>query len=55
VLEPDELIVVVLRFYRDLPVDAIADRIGVPSGTVKSRLHNAIRRLRVAVEAGELS
>ncbi len=55
VLEPDELIVVVLRFYRDLPVDAIAERLSIPSGTVKSRLHNALRRLRAAVEAGEVS
>lgn len=55
VLEPDELVVVVLRFYRDLPIDAIADRLGIPSGTVKSRLHNALRRLRAAVEAGEVS
>jgi RNA polymerase sigma factor (sigma-70 family) len=55
VLEPDELIVVVLRFYRDLPVEAIAERVGVPAGTVKSRLHNALRRLRAAVEAGEVA
>jgi RNA polymerase sigma-70 factor, ECF subfamily len=54
VLEPDELLVVVLRFYRDMSVDAIADRIGIPSGTVKSRLHNALRRLRAAVEAGDV-
>lgn len=51
VLEPDELIVVVLRFYRDLSVDAIAERIGIPSGTVKSRLHHAMQRLRAALAA----
>jgi RNA polymerase sigma-70 factor (ECF subfamily) len=51
VLEPDELIVVVLRFYRDLQVDAIAERIGVPAGTVKSRLHHATQRLRAALAA----
>ena len=49
VLEADELIVVVLRFYRDLQVDAIADRLGIPVGTVKSRLHHATQRLRAAL------
>jgi RNA polymerase sigma-70 factor, ECF subfamily len=51
VLEPDELIVIVLRYYRDLQVDAIATRLGIPTGTVKSRLHNATQRLRGALAA----
>jgi RNA polymerase sigma-70 factor (ECF subfamily) len=54
VLEPDELVVVILRFYRDLPVDAIADRLAIPPGTVKSRLHTAMRRLRGALASGEV-
>jgi len=37
-LTPDERIVVVLRFWDDLPLDEIADRLGWPLGTVKSRL-----------------
>jgi RNA polymerase sigma-70 factor (ECF subfamily) len=49
VLEPDERIVVVLRFWHDLPVDAIAGRVGIPAGTVKSRLHHATERLRAAL------
>ncbi len=49
-LDPDQRIVVVLRFYRDLSVDAIAERLGIPAGTVKSRLHNALRRLRSELE-----
>jgi DNA-directed RNA polymerase specialized sigma24 family protein len=53
-LEPDELIVVALRFYRDLTVDAIAERLGIPSGTVKSRLNGAMSHLRAAIEAGEV-
>lgn len=52
-LEPDERIVLVLRFWHDLPVDEIADRIGIPTGTVKSRLHHATARLRVALTAAE--
>jgi RNA polymerase sigma-70 factor (ECF subfamily) len=54
VLEPDELLVVVLRFYRDLPVDAIAERLSIPPGTVKSRLHTAMGRLRTALAAAEV-
>jgi RNA polymerase sigma factor (sigma-70 family) len=49
-LSPDQRIVVVLRFWADLTVDAIADRLGVPSGTVKSRLHNSLNRLRSTLE-----
>jgi RNA polymerase sigma-70 factor, ECF subfamily len=49
-LTPDQRIVVVLRFYLDLSVDQIAERVGVPAGTVKSRLHHAIRRLGVGLD-----
>ncbi|MFJ5560358.1 RNA polymerase sigma factor [Streptomyces sp. NPDC093250] len=47
--------VVVLRFYADLPVRSIAEQLGVPEGTVKSRLHTAVRALRApdTVIAGE--
>jgi len=48
-LEPDQRIVLVLRYYRDLPVDEIAARMGIPAGTVKSRLHYALRDLGVAL------
>jgi RNA polymerase sigma-70 factor (ECF subfamily) len=48
-LEPDERIVLVLRFWRDLTVEAIADQVGIPAGTVKSRLHHATGRLRSAL------
>ena len=49
-LSPDQRIVVVLRFWADLTVDDIADRLGVPSGTVKSRLHHSLNRLRSTLE-----
>jgi RNA polymerase sigma-70 factor, ECF subfamily len=48
-LEPDQRIVLILRYYRDLPVEEIAARMGVPAGTVKSRLHYALRDLGVAL------
>lgn len=43
--------VVVLRFYTDLTVDQIAARTGAGAGTVKSRLHYALRHLRDALGA----
>ncbi len=41
--------VVVLRYYADLTVEQIAARTGARSGTVKSRLHYAMRELRSAL------
>lgn len=49
-LDPDFRIVVILRFWTDLPVDGIAERLGIPAGTVKSRLHSSMRQLRAALE-----
>jgi RNA polymerase sigma factor (sigma-70 family) len=43
--------VVVLRYYADLPVDAIAQSLGIRAGTVKSRLHRALSRLRAEYDA----
>lgn len=52
-LSPDERIVVVLRYAEDLTVPAIAELIGTADGTVKSRLHRALGKLRVAIEEAE--
>ncbi len=49
-LTPDQRIVVVLRFWADLTVDDIAERLRVPAGTVKSRLHNSLHALRKVLE-----
>jgi len=43
--------VVVLHHYLDLPLDEVADVLGIPVGTVRSRLHYAMRGLRSALEA----
>ena len=51
-LTPEHREVVVLRYYFDLTVDQIAARTGSSPGTVKSRLHYALRYLRSAVEPG---
>jgi RNA polymerase sigma-70 factor (ECF subfamily) len=52
-LSPDHQIVVALRFYRDLTVADIAARLGVPAGTVQSRLHYALKRLHAAIEPAD--
>lgn len=38
--------VVVLRFWQDMTVEAIADNLCWPAGSVKSTLHRALRRLK---------
>jgi RNA polymerase sigma-70 factor, ECF subfamily len=45
-LSPDHRVTVVLRYWADLSTEAIAERLGVPSGTVRSRLHYALETLR---------
>ena len=46
--------VLVLRFFADLPVRSIAQELGVPEGTVKSRLHTAVRALRTRLHEDEV-
>jgi RNA polymerase sigma-70 factor (ECF subfamily) len=48
-LEPDLRAVVVLRYFADFDVPAIARALDVPVGTVKSRLHRATPLLRAAL------
>ena len=43
----------VLHHYAGLPLGEIAEILGVPYGTVGSRLHHATRALRAAIEAGD--
>lgn len=52
-LTPEQRILVVLRYWRDLSVADIAERLGIPAGTVKSRLHYALESLRAAIESAE--
>ena len=52
-LKADDQVVLALRYYRDLKVDDIAALLGVPSGTVMSRLHNAQRRLRTVLDEAD--
>lgn len=50
-LTPDQRAVVVLRYWRDLRQEEIAEVLDIPLGTVKSRLHHATAALRAALEA----
>lgn len=43
---------VILRYYQDLSLAEIADVLGVPTGTAKSRLSLGLRRMREALEEG---
>ncbi|MGH3372632.1 MAG: sigma factor-like helix-turn-helix DNA-binding protein, partial [Nocardioidaceae bacterium] len=50
-LSIDHRAVVVLHHYLDLPLSEVAEALGVPEGTVRSRLHHAMRGLRAALDA----
>ena len=50
-LDPDQRIVLVLHYYLGLTLDEAADALGVPPGTIRSRLHRATRTMRAALEA----
>jgi RNA polymerase sigma factor (sigma-70 family) len=52
-LSPDHRIVIALRYFRDLPIDEIARRVGVPPGTVQSRLHYALKRLHAVIDTAD--
>jgi RNA polymerase sigma-70 factor (ECF subfamily) len=53
-LSADDQIVLTLRFWADLSIESIAERLRIPSGTVKSRLHHAIARLRAELRGPEV-
>jgi RNA polymerase sigma-70 factor, ECF subfamily len=50
-LPPEQREAIVLRYHLDWSVDAIAEALGCPNGTVKSRLHRALQRLETMLEA----
>ncbi len=51
VLDTDERVVVVLHYWGDLTLAAVADRTGWPVGTVKSRLHRALGKLEARLDS----
>jgi len=52
-LDADKRVVVVLRYWLDLPLEEIAELLEIPFGTVASRLHRAQTELRVTLEEEE--
>jgi RNA polymerase sigma factor (sigma-70 family) len=52
-LSPEERAVLVLRYYLDLPLADAAAVMGIPVGTMKSRLNRATHALRSAIDARE--
>ena len=50
-LSMDHRAVIVLHHYLDQPLGEVGRILGIPTGTVKSRLHRAIAEMRAALEA----
>ncbi|MET0771678.1 MAG: sigma-70 family RNA polymerase sigma factor [Candidatus Limnocylindrales bacterium] len=50
-LSIDHRAVVVLHHYLDLSLEEVALALGVPAGTVRSRLHHAMRAMRASLAA----
>ena len=48
----DQRAVFVLHHHVGMPLVAVAETLGIPQGTARSRLHYATRALRTAFEAG---
>jgi RNA polymerase sigma factor (sigma-70 family) len=53
-LDDDLRIVILLHYWADLTLDGVAERVGWPVGTVKSRLHRALRQMRDQLSASAL-
>jgi RNA polymerase sigma-70 factor (ECF subfamily) len=45
-LEAEDATIILLRDLQDVPYETVADMLGIPIGTVKSRLHRARRALK---------
>ena len=50
-LDAQQRALVVLHFYRGYSVPEVAEIVGIPLGTAKSRIHRATSALRAALEA----
>lgn len=49
-LDADQRIVVALHYWDGVTLEGVADRLGWPLGTVKSRLHRALQQMRASLE-----
>ena len=54
-LEPEQRAILVLHFYLDLPLPRVAELLGIPGGTAKSRLHRSLGVLRSSMSIDEVT
>jgi RNA polymerase sigma factor (sigma-70 family) len=52
-LSSEQRVLLMLRYHEDFDVGRIAEILGVPEGTVKSRLHRTLNQLREIVERAQ--
>ena len=50
-VSPDERLVLILHYWADLTLDGVAERLGWPVGTVKSRLHHGLNEIRRVLDS----
>ncbi|TMB54645.1 MAG: hypothetical protein E6J47_07815 [Chloroflexi bacterium] len=50
-LPPEQRAILVMHHYLGLPPADLAETLGIPAGTARSRLHYAHRAMRAALEA----
>jgi RNA polymerase sigma-70 factor (ECF subfamily) len=50
-LGPEERAVIVLHHFLDLPLPEVASTLGIPLGTVKSRLYRGLKEMRAVLDA----
>jgi RNA polymerase sigma-70 factor (ECF subfamily) len=50
-LDPGQRAMIVMRYYLDLSLQETADSLGLPLGTVKSRLHRTTQQLRATLDS----
>jgi RNA polymerase sigma-70 factor, ECF subfamily len=53
-LSPEERAAVLLRFYEDMNSDEVGEALGITATAARSRIHRALRRLRVDLAEEEL-
>ncbi len=51
-LDERERAIVVLHYFLGMPLTEVASTLGIPTGTVKSRLHRALSEMRIAIVNG---
>jgi RNA polymerase sigma-70 factor (ECF subfamily) len=54
-LEPEQRAILVLHFYLDLPLPRVAQLLGIPGGTAKSRLHRSLGVLRSSMSIDDVT